>query len=235
MNLRLSGNLTWDKIYNIDKELIAERAGGIANIASRLRIPYLFSPTDVTPVSIYLDKYDNHSYGLDSRYRLHNHPSFLEKENDEWEHFSYLDCLDIIIPVNRPKVISADLCRTTLRDSDLGYVLRLLSEVNILIIGERELNSLRIGIDGLRELVESVILRTRDTIFWYTRDVTNRAQIFPNRYIKVENNVGAGDAFVAEFLNQYVPKYYGFKDAEDTIENCISASIDMLEGQNEEV
>jgi len=139
-----------------------------------------------------------------------NYPIFSIFKNDfDWTHISYLDKVNVHI-VDGKGILSADLCSTNLRESELKKLYTKLKLVDFLIISEKEKDLFSItdygkytpGLQNLSQLFPNlkIIVHSKD------------GSIFLNKEIYVSNKniietpkriVGAGDIFAATFIKNY--------------------------------
>lgn len=223
MRLKLIGNATMDDIYDGDR-FVMSRAGGIFNVSRHLTVTHKVHHREIDMIRVQLSP--STTYKVDRQLSDFSEMSF---EHTFWTHISYLDQVELDMDNLNTNMISADICLPEYDPAALEALFEKLSKVGVLIIGSTNLSALGTTLDQLLDKVTAVILRTKELVL--VAGQRNRNS-YPNRYIEVINDVGAGDAFVAEWLN-YVTTYKGGQfNMKAAIARCVDASVNHLKEQN---
>lgn len=219
MKLKIVGNVTRDTIY-LQNGGVIERDGGICNILRNIHVSCDIHPTDAAAAMIFIDHGVKDSYvSWDRKIKNRDYRSSF------WAHISYLDCLDVNLEAINSQIISADLCQPDYSYHERLALLDQLKHVNWLIVDQQSLDALK----KPPRVQSGIIVRTDQFVTVY-RDGAKHE--YPNRFIKVDNPVGAGDAFVAEFLNQVSQRGYPRLNEARMIHACVESSIAYLRRQN---
>ncbi len=226
MELKLIGNATNDHIY-MDGELILERPGGVMNVRRALDIECELFTKEYHEANIQLgsngEKYSKVDWGVDD-WRGFKFP------NSYWTHISYLDHVLVDMDQLNTTIISVDICDTSYSPKEIQFLENQLIAVDLLFIGPPELEALGGDLDQLiMDIRGTIILRERDKIICKRTPPLKETKVYPNTWITVPNTIGAGDTFVAEYLN-----HIGHQPCElGTIRKCVQKSVAYLRELNE--
>lgn len=219
MRLKIIGNGTHDVINGVS------RPGGVYTIAKYIRTPsYALYPTATSFVKIENDM--THQWET-----VHKSVGMDKFPRSYWTHVSYLDMLDIDLRKMNSQFVSADLC-------NYQYMSPMILEENLrcvdfLVIREEEYRTIQLYVPpGC-----AVLSRERDIINYRHPAKCEAITRFPNRWVVAENTIGAGDAFVAGFLNEMTSGKIDIFPKVDlkVIEECTATALAHLKAQNEKV
>lgn len=190
MKLKLLGNATQDWIG--DTKFIEKRPGGVHTIRKHLKVKHGFYPTEDSDVTITIGP-DGKKY---SQWSTEFRDVGNKFSHSEWTHISYLDMLDLDMDKVKESsdIISADLCLEGHTEEQIETIAPMLEYLDWLIGSTEELKDLA----PLAPASCIIIEKTKKYIYMRDGDVLMR---FDNRFIEVKNPIGAGDVWVAEFLN----------------------------------
>jgi pfkB family carbohydrate kinase len=235
MTLKLVGNLTRDLVFRCaafpiegqsnSARLQYERAGGVGNITPLLTMPHIVYATEPSTAIIIFNG-SNKTSLVDWHDKIQN-PNYV---NTNWAHISYLDKVDVEPGTLNSQYVSADLCSSAYTNEESDALLSKLKQIDYLIISHSEATGLTSA--HIAAVKKAVIIRGIADIEIISKHGINK---YPNIYINVGDTLGAGDAFVAEFLNQVHECGFYAKNAEALMKDCIESSLKYLRNKNEKI